>query len=369
VLTLGIETSCDETSVALVADGRRILSNVVSSQVELHRAYGGVVPEMAARRHLERLPAVMDLALERSGQSLAGVDLLAVTRGPGLVGALLVGVGFARGLALERGLPLVGVSHLDGHVHSALLESGEARPPMLVMIVSGGHTELVLLGEDGGYRALGRTLDDAAGEAFDKVARLLGLPYPGGPEIDRQAQGVDARAALRRFPLPAIRVDGLDFSFSGLKTAVRYALEPPADSRRRRSEPASPPRPAGSPPPSRQLPGEPAPPAPARDPELVRLAAAAFQHRAVEHLLDRLERAARRHRPASIAIAGGVARNRALREAAAARLAGLGTLVIPSAELCTDNAAMIAAAGHHLYTARGAAGLSLEVDPSLGLTA
>ncbi|HEV3232858.1 MAG TPA: tRNA (adenosine(37)-N6)-threonylcarbamoyltransferase complex transferase subunit TsaD [Candidatus Dormibacteraeota bacterium] len=375
MLTLGIETSCDETSVALVEDGATILSNVVSSQVDLHRPYGGVVPEMAARHHLERLPAVMDEALGVAGRTLAEVDLLAVTRGPGLVGALLVGVGFARGLAAATGLPLVGVSHLDGHVHSAFLEAPEARRPALVLLVSGGHTELVLLGRDGGYAVLGRTLDDAAGEAFDKVARLLGLAYPGGPEIDRLAAGVDPAQALRRFPLPAIRVDGLDFSFSGIKSAVRYALDPPrragrddrpgpGPSARGREAGAGPS--AGRP---RQRPGQPAPAPPDRDPELVRAAAAAFQHRAVEHLVDRLERAARQHRPATLAIAGGVARNRALRETAARRLAGLAPLVVPAAALCTDNAAMIAAAGHHLYRSRPPESLSVEVDPGLGLSA
>ena len=225
MVTLGIETSCDETSAALVEDGGRILSNVVSSQVELHAAYGGVVPELAARSHVERLPLVLDEALRVAEKTLADVELVAVTRGPGLIGALLVGVGFARGLALERGLPVVGVSHLDGHVHSALLESGEARLPMLTLVVSGGHTELVVLDADGTHEVLGRTLDDAAGEAFDKVARLLGLGYPGGPEIDRLAASVDATQAAGDFPLPAIKVDGLNFSFSGIKTSVRYALE------------------------------------------------------------------------------------------------------------------------------------------------
>src|SRR5579864_9246813 len=225
MIALGIETSCDETSAALVEDGRRILSNVVSSQVQLHSHYGGVVPELAARSHLERLPLVLDEALERSGKSMTDVDLVAVTRGPGLIGALLVGVGFAQGLALDRGLPLVGVSHLDGHIHSALLQSDTIRLPLLTLVVSGGHTELVMLRQDGTHQVLGRTLDDAAGEAFVKVARLLGLGYPGGPEIDRLAATVTPAAALRDFPLPAITVPGLDFSFSGIKTSVRYAVE------------------------------------------------------------------------------------------------------------------------------------------------
>jgi N6-L-threonylcarbamoyladenine synthase len=345
MVTLGIETSCDETSAALVEDGRRILSNVISSQVELHAAYGGVVPELAARSHVERLPLVLDEALARAGTGLSDVDLVAVTRGPGLIGALLVGVGFARGLALERGLPLVGVSHLDGHIHSALLESDRARLPMLTLVVSGGHTELVLLAEDGSHRVLGRTLDDAAGEAFDKVARLLGLAYPGGPEIERLAATV--RAAEREFPLPAIRTDGLDFSFSGIKTAVRYALE-------RRAGVA-------------QGAGLTQEQSSALPSDLVAAAAASFQARAVEHLLDRLEAAVAATRPESVAIAGGVARNRALRAAAAAALDGGPPLVMPAAELCTDNAAMIAAAGWHLWKA--GKGRDLEVDPGLKLTA
>ena len=187
MLTLGIETSCDETSAAIVEDGTVIRSNVVSSQIALHAEYGGVVPELAARSHVERLPPVVDEALRQAGVTLADVDLVAVTRGPGLVGALLVGVGFARALAWERGLPIVGVSHLDGHMHSAFLESADARLPMLVLAVSGGHTELVLVRQTGDYELLGHTLDDAAGEAFDKVARMLGLAYPGGPEIEAQA--------------------------------------------------------------------------------------------------------------------------------------------------------------------------------------
>ncbi|MGI8609230.1 MAG: tRNA (adenosine(37)-N6)-threonylcarbamoyltransferase complex transferase subunit TsaD [Candidatus Dormibacteria bacterium] len=349
MLTLGIETSCDETSAAVVEDGREILSNVVSSQVALHRDFGGVVPELAARSHVERLPAVVDAALETAGRGLDRIDLIAVTRGPGLVGALLAGVGFARALAWERGLPIVGVSHLDGHLHSAFLESPGVRLPLLVLIASGGHTELVLMDDNGEYRLLGRTLDDAAGEAFDKVARMLGLGYPGGPEIDRVAAGVSVIDAQKAFPLPRIHVDGLDFSFSGLKTAVRYGLDRAAGRR------------AGQ----RLDPGAGA----MLDPGFVALAAASFQHRAVEHLRDQFQAAAATAVPAArtLALVGGVAMNSSLRAAVAAaaeRVMGRrDALVLPGPTLCTDNAAMIAAAGHALH-ARGG-GRSLAVDPSL----
>ncbi len=345
MITLGIETSCDETSAALVEDGRRILSNVVSSQVQLHSRYGGVVPELAARSHLERLPLVIDEAFERGGKSMRDVDLVAVTRGPGLVGALLVGVGFAQGLALERGLPLVGVSHLDGHVHSALLQSDKVRLPLLTLVVSGGHTELVVLRQDGSHEVLGRTLDDAAGEAFDKVARLLGLGYPGGPEVDRLAATVDGEQAGRAFPLPAINVDGLDFSFSGIKTSVRYALE----------------RHLGL----VQGAGLDSDQSSALDPGYVAAACASFQVRVVEHLVDRLRAAIELAGPASVALAGGVASNKGLRAAAADAVGSRVELIVPAPELCTDNAAMIAAAGWHLW--RAGKGASLEVDPGLRL--
>lgn len=344
MLALGIETSCDETSASVVEDGVRILSNVVSSQVALHRDFGGVVPELAARSHVERLPGVVDAALEAAGVGLDAIGLVAVTRGPGLVGALLTGVGFARALAWERGLPIVGVSHLDGHLHSAFLERPDTRLPLLVLIVSGGHTELVLMQDSGEYRLLGHTLDDAAGEAFDKVARLLGLGYPGGPAIERVARERPSPNPYDAFPLPAIKVDGLDFSFSGIKTAVRYRVE----------RALGVPQGAGVDGASR-LPAE-----------TVAAAAAMFQSRAVQHLTEKLERAAREVNPAAIAIVGGVAANHVLGEQARLRLrrARIDTpIVIPSLWLCTDNAAMIAAAGHALWK-RGT-GRSLDVDPSL----
>ncbi|MEA2646179.1 MAG: tRNA N6-adenosine threonylcarbamoyltransferase [Chloroflexota bacterium] len=324
-------------------DGGRILSNVVSSQVELHTSFGGVVPELAARAHLERIAPVVDAALRDGGRSLDDVDLVAVTRGPGLVGPLLVGVGFAQALAMERVLPVVGVSHLDGHINSAFLHDAAAEAPVLVLIVSGGHTELVLVDAEGAPRVLGRTLDDAAGEAFDKVARMLGLRYPGGPEIDRIAGRGGGRAA--DFPLPRVTVDGLDFSFSGLKTAVRYRLEKELGLPQGGLERAD---------------------AAAMPPQLVGAAAAAFQERAIDHLLEKLELAVGATTPQTVAVTGGVAQNRGLRARLAERFASATRLVIPPPELCTDNAAMIAAAGFRLWQ-RGE-GASLEVEPGLRLS-
>src|SRR5256886_3520662 len=214
-LTLGIETSCDETSVAVVEDGRRILSNVIHSQVELHRDFGGVVPELAARDHLERLPAILDMALDNAQVKPADLDLLAVTRGPGLVGCLLVGVGVGEGLAAAWSKPLTGVNHLWGHIYAAMLTRADLEPPLLGLVVSGAHSDLVRMPEHGRFEVIGRTRDDAAGEAFDKAARMLGLGYPGGPALDRLARPGDAR----RQDLPRPSLPGLEDSFNGLQTA------------------------------------------------------------------------------------------------------------------------------------------------------
>src|SRR6202158_6575722 len=219
-LTLGIETSCDEASVVLVDDGRRILANVIHSQVDLHAAFGGVVPELAARDHLERLPHLLDLALEGAGVAPADVDLMAVTRGPGLAGCLLVGVGVAEGLSAAWSRPLTGVNHLWGHIYAAMLTRQDLEPPLLGLVVSGAHSDLVRMPEHGRFEVIGRTRDDAAGEAFDKAARMLGLGYPGGPALDRLARTGDPR----RQPLPKPSLPGLEFSFSGLKTALLYRL-------------------------------------------------------------------------------------------------------------------------------------------------
>jgi N6-L-threonylcarbamoyladenine synthase len=299
-LILGIETSCDETAGALVTDEGVIRSSIVSSQAELHARYGGVVPEVASRRHLELVAPVIREALTEADATLADVDRVAVTQGPGLVGALLVGLAAAKAVAWSRRLPLVAVDHLDGHVASLYLEPEPLEPPFLCLLASGGHTMLLDVSSHTDRRLLGSTLDDAAGEAFDKGARLLGLGYPGGREIDRLAGQGDPGA----YGFPVARVPGLDFSFSGLKTALLYAV-------RKLSE--------------EEL--------EARRADL----AASYQHAILQALVERVREAAARTGRDRIAIVGGVAANSALRaalpEAAAAPLA-----------LCTDNAAMIASA-------------------------
>ncbi|HXL77438.1 MAG TPA: tRNA (adenosine(37)-N6)-threonylcarbamoyltransferase complex transferase subunit TsaD [Candidatus Eisenbacteria bacterium] len=319
-----METSCDETSVAVVDGGRRVLSNVIHSQVELHREFGGVVPELAARDHLERLPHLLDLALEKAGVQPSDIDLLAVTRGPGLVGCLLVGAGVGAGLATAWAKPLTGVNHLWGHIYAAMLTRPDLEPPLLGLVVSGAHSDLVRMPEHGRFEVMGRTRDDAAGEAFDKAARMLGLGYPGGPALDRLARTGDAR----RQPLPKPSLPGLEFSFSGLKTALLYRL--------------------------RDLGEE------AGEQEKADLAAA-FERSVVESLLEKLDQALTREPVAEVVVAGGVAANTLLRRRAAEVVADRARLTIPPLELCTDNAAMIAAAGFY-----GGTNQSATVDPSLG---
>jgi N6-L-threonylcarbamoyladenine synthase len=304
---LGLETSCDDTCAAVVTDDGEIRSNVIASQGLLHARYGGVVPEIASRHHLELVNAVTADALERAGIRLADVSTVAVTQGPGLIGALLVGVSSAKALAASRRLPLVPVDHLQGHVTASMLGSNPIKTPFLCLVASGGHTFLARVDEPRSYTVLGQTLDDAAGEAFDKGARLLGLGYPGGPALSRLAAQGDPTA----FDFPtAARVPGLDFSFAGLKTALLYK--------------------------TREL-GE-------RETERHKAdLAASYEHAIVEALMMRVERALE-HEP-RLAIGGGVAANRLLRERAAA----LGVPVhIPPPELCTDNAAMIASAARYV---------------------
>jgi N6-L-threonylcarbamoyladenine synthase len=301
-MILGIETSCDETAAALVTGEGEIRANVVSSQAELHARYGGVVPEVASRRHLELVQPVVREALAEAGATLDDVETVAVTQGPGLVGALLVGLSAAKALAWARGLPLAPVDHLHGHVASLYLEPDPVEPPFLCLLASGGHTLLLDVRERSGYRVVGTSIDDAAGEAFDKGARLLGLGYPGGREIDRLARSGDPEA----FAFPVARLDGLDFSFSGVKTALLYAVRDLGDE------------------------------AEARKADL----AASYQRAIVRALVERTLAAAAQEGHDRIAVVGGVAANSELRDSLdGARFAPLA--------LCTDNAAMIASAGRY----------------------
>ena len=301
-MILGIETSCDETAAALVTGEGEIRANVVSSQANLHARYGGVVPEIASRRHLELVAPVVREALSEGDATLDEVDTVAVTQGPGLVGALLVGVSAAKALAWARGLPLVPVDHLHGHVASLFLEPHPVEPPFLCLLASGGHTLLLDVQDHTGYRVLGTSIDDAAGEAFDKGARLLGLGYPGGREIDRLAREGDPEA----FAFPVARLEGLDFSFSGVKTALLYAVRDLGDE------------------------------AEARTPDL----AASYQRAIVRALVERTRAAAERERHDRIAVVGGVAANSELRDS-------LPRACFAPLALCTDNAAMIASAGRY----------------------
>ncbi len=342
-LILGIETSCDETAAAVVADGRRVLSNVVASQIALHRKYGGVFPEMAARQHILTILPVINEALVTAGIGWESLAAVAVTYGPGLVGSLLVGVNVAKGIAWMRGLPLIGVNHLEGHVYSNWLEAEGNRPdktfPVLVLIVSGGHTELVVMRDHGCYERLGGTIDDAAGEAFDKVARVLGLGYPGGPAIQQAATGGDPAAfAFPRAWLP----DTYDFSFSGLKTAVLRAVQ-----QVERDGPTT----------GRKLiPGSPLPP------EVVADLAASFQQAVVDVLVGKTLRAAADVGATEICVCGGVAANRVLRETL--RRESPLPVSVPPLSLCTDNAAMIAAAGYFrgYCSPTGPVGDTLDLD-------
>jgi N6-L-threonylcarbamoyladenine synthase len=318
----------------VLSDGREVRSSVVSSQIALHAVHGGVVPELAARAHLEGLATVVEAALAPVPGGWDAIDAIAVTRGPGLAGCLIVGTMYATGAALARGLPIVGVSHLAGHVYSAWLADPDLEPPYLALLVSGGHTECVVLREHGVAQRLSATRDDAAGEAFDKVARLLGLEYPGGPAI----QGIASSGDPTRFPMPRTRLEGA-FSFSGLKTAVRYMVRDLGSAALT----------AGGVP---------------RDAQVVADLAASFQVAAVDQLVAGLAAAAERTGASTVAVVGGVAANRALRDAVGARFSGL-HVVVPPFDLCTDNAAMIAAAGWQRLRVHGPDAPGFDVDPSL----
>ncbi|MFN3243914.1 MAG: tRNA (adenosine(37)-N6)-threonylcarbamoyltransferase complex transferase subunit TsaD [Planctomycetota bacterium] len=313
---LGIETSCDETAAAVVQDGHRVLSNVIHSQVDLHKRWRGVVPEVASRSHTERILPIVTQALEDADVAPEDLDAIAVTHRPGMVGCLLVGMAAAKALAWRFDKPLVGVDHVQAHVHTGLLAEPDMPLPALCLVASGGHTALYRLTEPGSSERLGTTRDDAAGEALDKGAALLGLPYPGGPSIQEQAMAGDRKA--HRFPRTLLDKESLDFSFSGLKTALLYTLEPPG-------------RPKPEAPPTAQQ---------------VRDLAASYQEAIVDVLVTKLRRAAERHEVRSLCIGGGVAKNLRLRERLAedARLREL-ELVLPPLSLCADNGAMIAGLG------------------------
>jgi N6-L-threonylcarbamoyladenine synthase len=338
---LGIETSCDETAASVVLDGKTIASNIVASQIDLHAKYGGVFPELASRAHVEAIGAVVEQAVEDAAIGYDKLDAIAVTRGPGLVGSLLVGVNYAKGLALATGKPLLGINHLEGHVYSLWLTEPhrEIKFPVLVLIVSGGHSELLLMTEHGQYERLGSTMDDAAGEAFDKVGRLLGLPFPGGPNIERAAQMGNAKAY--DFPRPK-RDDSYDFSFSGLKTAVmREVTVQPASDVARTKPPEKTPR--------------------LRSDVAVSDVAASFQDALVATLVEKTARAARAYKATEILMAGGVSANQALRQ----RMRAETDLPVryPPLNLCTDNAAMIAAAGHYRFLSGLRSDLDMDVLP------
>ena len=337
---LAIETSCDETAAAVIEDGRRILSSVVSTQVQIHAPYGGVVPELASRHHIENVCPVVTQAMEEAGVQYDELDAVAVTQGPGLVGSLLVGVQAAKGIAFVHDKPLVPVHHIAGHIEAPFLSAGGDVPlPGLALVVSGGHTDLYELPRRGVYVLKAKTRDDAAGEAFDKVAKLLGLGYPGGPVIDRLAQGANDQAVP--FTVARIKDGSGDFSFSGIKTAVlhhvRRVVVPPVA-------------------PGAEVPGE------------VRDLVASFQRAVVTALLRRFKRAAEVALPRSLLLTGGVAANTLLRRECARLADELGLpLFVPPIDLSTDNAAMIGAAGFLNYERGLRAGWELNAEPRLTL--
>ncbi len=359
-LILGLETSCDETAAALIAEGRHIRANIVASQIELHRQYGGVYPELASRQHVLDIVPVIEQAMAQAQASWQDLDAIAVACGPGLVGSLLVGVNTAKALSWSRRLPLLAINHLEAHLYAnwLIVPGSGAEPehdppaprlPAVCLIVSGGHTDLLLMESHGQYRPLGHTVDDAAGEAFDKVARLLGLGYPGGPAIQEAATGGDPR----RFALPRPMLDeGYDFSFSGLKTAVLHIVQEfegqeAAIARSSRS---------------------PSDAAQDGTPRLLPVAdlAASFQKAVVDVLVAKTDRASREFQVDQILLAGGVASNRPLREEMRQRCSV--HVRFPPPALCTDNAAMVACAGHFRHLQGDHAALALDVVPRLGLT-
>lgn len=330
---LGVETSCDETAAAVLGGRGEVLSNVLYSQHDVHGRYGGVVPELAARRHIETVEGVVAEALLRSRQTWTGLDAIAVTRGPGLAGALLVGVSVGKALAYALGIPLIGVNHLEGHLASAWIEEPDFPVPCVVLVVSGGHTHLYRMSREKPPELIGHTLDDAAGEAFDKAAKMLGLGYPGGPAIDRLARTGDAAAVS--FPRPYLKRANLNFSFSGLKTALLYYLRDLDRSGR--------PRPVAD-------------------------IAASYQEAIMDVLVEKALAAVRRCRVDALAVVGGVAANSRLRSLLTSRAGALGVRVgLPRSIFCTDNAVMIAAAGRQAFLQGRVASWDMEAQADLAV--
>lgn len=334
---LAIETSCDDTGAAVLLDGRKILSNVVSSQVSIHQKYGGVVPELASRRHIESIVPIVTEALEGAKLTLKEIDGIAVTQGPGLVGSLLVGLSFAKSLSLATGLPLVGVNHIEAHLSAIFLEENHLKFPFIGLVVSGGHTSLFRVEGFGKFRRLGQTRDDAAGEAFDKVAKLLGLGYPGGPIIDELSKTGNPKAI--RFPRASLGKNSLDFSFSGIKTAVVNYVKTHPEIPKGYSE------------------------------ELIRNIVSSFQEAVVEVLVKKTLQAAQHERLKKVVLSGGVAANGLLRQRVMEEASDQKVRVyIPSPPLCTDNAAMVGVVGYE-YLKRGIRSpLSLNAFSNLPLS-
>ena len=332
MLTLAIETSCDETSVAVLRDGREVLSNIISSQIEIHRKFGGVVPEVASRKHIESINQIVQESLDAANVKFDDIDLIGVTQGPGLVGALLIGISTAKAIAYGLELPIVGVNHIEGHVCANYIEHKGLEPPFTGLIVSGGHTYLVQVKGYTEYEIIGRTRDDAAGEAFDKVARALGLPYPGGPVIDKLSQKGDKEAIA--FPRVMLEPKSYDFSFSGLKTAVLNYLNQAKQK---------------------------------GDEIIIEDVAASFQQAVLDVLVEKSFRLAKESKMDKIVLAGGVAANQGLRNMMEQRGLEEGIKIFyPSKILCTDNAAMIGSAAYYNYRAGKVDDLYLNVVPNLG---
>ena len=333
LFVMGIETSCDETAVSIVKNGKEIVSNIVSSQIDSHKRFGGVVPEIASRHHVEQITIVLEEALKEAKVSYNEIDAIAVTEGPGLVGALLIGVNAAKAVAFAHSIPLVSVHHIAGHIYANRLVK-EMEFPLLALVVSGGHTELVYMKEHGHFEVIGETRDDAAGEAYDKVARTLHLPYPGGPQIDRLAQNGEATINL---PRAWLEEGSYDFSFSGLKSSVINTVHN-AEQRGESIKPED--------------------------------LAASFQASVVEVLVTKTLRAIKQYPVKQVLLAGGVAANKGLRTALSAAFDEIQDveLVIPPLNLCTDNAAMIAAVGSILFEQGHRAGLALNANPGLDIS-